>query len=357
MLITLYMRAQADSLSDFGRFSLSGYADAYYALYSDSVGTSEFQRFATVSPRTNQVGLNIAQITADYKGRNVAGTIGLHFGDIPAATWSSDFNAVQEANVGVRIIKTWWLYGGFFTTHIGTESFLPEKNLLSSTAVATYNEPFYQAGVKLSYQKSEDFKFELWALNGYNQFVDVNRSLSGGMLVSRSFAGFQLSYSNLAGREDTSLDSVSKFRTYQNLYLGKQWRQLLFLVGGDFGTQSHSHLSKPSETALMYNALATVRWQFSERFSFTLRSEVFNDPHGFISGTYLNADSTLEGLQLMGLTAGCEWRPSPMSYIRLEGRYVQADSRLKIFHHKGKTNERWEVMLTIGIKFEKGFNL
>ncbi len=58
--------------------SFSGYVDAYYAYYSDSIDIHDYQKFATISPRSNQFGLNVAMLTAKYSSKDVRGVFTLH---------------------------------------------------------------------------------------------------------------------------------------------------------------------------------------------------------------------------------------------------------------------------------------
>jgi hypothetical protein len=164
-----------------------GLRDAYYARFNDERGLNALQQYTTVSPRDNVIGLNIGAIGLHLKGENFRVNTVFHAGDIPAAIWSTDFPVVQAANAGIKLADGLWLDGGFFATHLGTESFLPKENLLSSTAVATYNEPFYQAGFRLGYETKSDWRFELWALNGYNRFLDNNSDKALGVLIAKDF--------------------------------------------------------------------------------------------------------------------------------------------------------------------------
>jgi len=89
--------------------SYSGYIDAYAAHYTDSVGQGNYQKFPSVSPRSNQMGLNVAMFTAKYSAQKIRATATLHFGDIPASAWSSKYNIIQEANTGLLLCKNLWL--------------------------------------------------------------------------------------------------------------------------------------------------------------------------------------------------------------------------------------------------------
>ena len=235
------------------QLTLSTYIDTYFAGYDNDIGQEDFQPFITAGSRDNSFGINVAQLGLKYEHKKIRGNIVLHYGDIPQATWSGDFNTMQEANFGVKLCDGLWLDAGFFTTHIGTESFLPKNNLLSHTAYLTFNEPFYQAGARLSYDAAEDWYYEVWALNGYNDFVDNNDAKSVGALINYNITqNTSITYTNLYGRESEDGFDREQNRLYQNIYLNHHWNEKIFLiVGFDYGTQTNSALENTSRTASM----------------------------------------------------------------------------------------------------------
>lgn len=181
-------------------FSFSGYVDAYAAFYTDSVGIDNFQKFPTVSPRSEQMGLNIAMLTAKYSADRVRGVITFQYGDIPKSAWSSTFNNIQEANAGVRITKGLWIDGGFFRSYIGCEGLLPKENIASSIAIPTYYEPYYEAGFRFNYTPTDKLLLNLYLLNGYNLFEDNNSKKSLGLQATYTFNdNLSLNYSNYLG--------------------------------------------------------------------------------------------------------------------------------------------------------------
>ena len=333
---------------------LEGYTDVYFASFTNELEPNVLQPFTTVSPRSERFGLNVAQLSVGYAAQKVRGTVTLHYGDIAQATWSETFNMVQEANVGIKLFGDWWLDAGFFATHIGTESFLPKNNYLSSTAVATYNEPFFQSGARLSYEGSDRLSAQLHVVSGYNFFLDANDAKSVGVLLSYAVnEHFTVTYTNLVGRESLDDAPLRQIRLYHNLYVNAVLAEkLLLTVGGDLGSQTHSVLEDTDATALMYNALATVRYQFTPEWSLTARGEVFEDPEGFISGTFINQQGNPQGLQLWGLTLGAEYQPMENAYLRVEGRNLTTNASLALFD-QGTDNVRYELMVTTGYYFDK----
>lgn len=340
------------------RFTLSGYIDTYYAYFTDSLGPDALQRYTTVAPRSRRFGLNIAQVTGDYSGDRLRGALTLHYGDIAEATWADPFRMIQEAHLGFRLGGGWWVDGGFFTTHIGTESFLPKNNWLSSTAVATYNEPFYQSGARLSYEGAGPWAVQLWVVSGYNFFLDANDAKSVGLSLSFAPADmFSITYTNLFGRESPDGTAPRQFRTYHNLYVNWQPTQrLAFKIGGDLGTQSNARVNDGNGLAWMYNALLTTRFQVAPQWAMTARGELFRDPHGYISGRLPQTGGGLQGLEVTGLTLGIEHRPEARAFLRAEARYLKTPDDLFIFWNGGPARERWEFILTAGLTLERAWN-
>ena len=357
LIISISIQAQE---KDTNQLKISGYVDSYISAFSNDISQQIFQPYTTAGARNNTFGVNVAQIGLHYRSNKVRGNFIYHDGDIPQATWSADFTNLQESNAGFKVAKGLWLDMGFFRTHIGTESFLPKNNMLSQTSFITYNEPFYQAGAKLSYEAKRNWNFELWITNGYNRHVDNNDSKSIGMLVNKKLSErTSLTYTNMFGNESDDTSTVRQFRYYDNIYLNHNWRKKVFFTAGfDYGYQTNSDLNDAVDFAVYYAALLTIRYQFNTKYSITARGEFSNDKNGFINGTYSAINNNVKGIDLYGFTIGGECKPNDKSYVRLEGRYLSAGENQTIFTENGNiTNTRLEVMFTMGFFIEKAFKL
>ncbi|HRH36374.1 MAG TPA: outer membrane beta-barrel protein, partial [Catalimonadaceae bacterium] len=164
----------AESEGEERKLSFGGYVSTYFASYSDTSGGNGYQKFPTISPRNNAFGLDMALISTRYVSQSLRGTITLHLGDIPSSAWSATYNLVQEANLGFKLGKKWWLDGGFFRTHIGLESIQPRENICQSIALVTYFEPYFLSGAKLSFLASDQVTAQVQILNSFNGFVGQN---------------------------------------------------------------------------------------------------------------------------------------------------------------------------------------
>lgn len=352
VLSPLFLHAQSTDSTTI--ISLEGYLDAGYGAYPIGSG-ADFQAFSTVFPRDNQLALNVAQLGVHYDSENIRANVVLHYGDIMQATWDNTYSAVQQANVGFHLGKGWWINTGFFATHIGTESFLPKNNYTISTAVATYNEPFYQGGANLSWEGSDRFYMELWVLNGYNLFIDNNKAKSVGGLFCFAFSeNCALTYTNLFGYEQPSTVGYKTFRSYHNLYLNETKGRFDFQIGADFGQENYSNDADTITDAQLFNALVTVRYNITSKFSTTAKAEYFNDPEGFISGIFPKANGTTGGLNWRAITLGFEYNPVENSYFRIEGRYAETPDDLQVFGTAANPSaNRLELLASLGFYFEE----
>ncbi|MGZ4060305.1 MAG: outer membrane beta-barrel protein [Bacteroidia bacterium] len=336
------------------KIKISGYVDAYYAYYTDSVGTNNYQKFPDISPKSNQFGLNIVQITAQYSSEKVRAVGTLHYGDIASSAWSPVFNMIQEANAGVRLTKKIWLDAGFFKTHIGTEVLLPKDNITSSLSIITLYEPWWQAGFKLSYTPNDKLLICLHVLNGYNTYIDNNKLKSFGLTLSYALGEKgSIGYYNLIGDESPDNRTSKHVRFLNNLVLNYQLTpKLKTIIGVDYITQQNSRITDTTKTASIYSGILILKYQLKPAFGIYARGETFSDRQGFLTGTIVDNAAKITGYVANGATLGIEYKPTESSFIRLEGRELVMDKDQQIFHwNKKNVNNRLEMMVNVGVAF------
>ena len=338
---------------DSSKLTITGYIDAYYAVYNDSVGSGKYQKFPTVSPVSNNFGLNIAQLSFKFDARNIRGQVILHYGDIPRSAWATDYNYIQKAHVGVRIFKNAWIDAGFFRTHFGTEGLLPKENICSSVSVNTFYEPYFESGIRLDYAINAKWMLDIYVLNGYNIFTDNNKKKSIGVLVNYTPNDkLNFGYSNYLGDDTPESIPVHHFRIHQNLFVNYQKSKLTVQAGGDFCLQQNSQLKDSAKWANMFSGVGSIKYNFANKFSVYGRGEFFNDPYGFMSTVITDNRGKLTGYKLWGITTGLEYTPNAFSYIRLEGRQLKMNSDQEIFRRDGSNkNNRGELKLNMGMTF------
>ncbi|MGV3524498.1 MAG: outer membrane beta-barrel protein [Candidatus Sericytochromatia bacterium] len=308
---------------------LEFYLDAYYGIDTDSHMTSGEGAEATRVPRTeralnavnyrrNEFNLNTAQVSASTQMDWFRGRTTLQFGNIAHSSWiPSRYSAIQEANLGIRPLSNLgaegndlWIDGGIFLTHIGNEALLPRYNWLSNLALVTMYEPFYQSGLRASYNWGSMLNFQLHVLNGYGNIEDNNGSKSVGWLVGYNpLNNLGLAWTGVVGDESNAGDP-GFVRFYNNFNLNYQ-------ILDDLGLRGQFDVATQSDKGLYYGAQLTGRYDFLEDFGVTLRGETIQDANGML---------TPDKLQGFGVTLGLEYRPLDNAFVRLEGRQLWLDA-------------------------------
>lgn len=347
------MKYKSDSMMNAG-FKISGYIDAYYAHYSDRLPLGEFQKFPTSAPISNTFGLNMAMVQFQYQNENLNGIISLHTGDIARSAWSVQYNFIQEAHLGVKLMKKLWLESGFFRTHLGFESIQPRENIGSTIALTTYFEPYFLSGAKLTYYINPKVNVMLGAFNGFNSFVAVNSHKTYGISMGYDInKKLSMSFNSLLSNESKSWESYERNRLYSDLYLTYKSKRIILGFESNFGVQTHSMLTDSTKTALMYSITAAAKYKFNNgKYSLYTRGEIFNDNNEILTGPILNSYHQLVGVNAIGFNLGAEYKAKSNTFLRFEGRFIHLKNKENIFNNStGYSNLRWEWVSAMGVWF------
>ncbi len=105
---------------------------------------------------------------------------------------------------------------------------------MNTQALATFYEPIYQSGVKVSYDFSDKVYGSLYLLNGYNVLADNNLNKSFGLQLGvKPVSNLEIIFNNITGNEQPQ-GSPGKTRFYNNLVVKySPIKKLDFLLGAD----------------------------------------------------------------------------------------------------------------------------
>ncbi len=331
--------------NDNAELKIGGYVSSYYAYYDDVTVQNGFVQFPTMAARNKEFGLNMALIDMHYTSKNSRSNLGIHFGDIAQSVWPQQYNVIQEANAGVKLIKRLWLDAGFFRSHIGVESTQPRENITSSMSLVNVYEPYYFAGAKLTYLVNSKLSIQLNSFNSYSSFVDNNKNkLVGTSIVFSPTGNLSFTYNFLTGNENPDSVKIKQQRNYNNFYLTYTSAKILIAAEANYGWQTHSLIADSSKNAKVYSGLIVLKYQAFKKFAVFGREEVFSDKNKVLTGT------TSTGSIIYGTTAGFEYKPFNKMAISVEGRLLQSDAL--IFRQENTlTNYRKELSLCLDLWF------
>lgn len=329
------------------------YMDVYSTLPLNDIGDSSriMPLFANCM-YANDFRLNVVGLTMNYRDEKARANLTIQYGDIPMILTRVEYQWVKylrQANFGFRVTKKSWIDIGFLLNPIGVESSWPVNNKLSTASVGGWFEPGSFLGIKFSTQFSKKFGMQVYVGNPYSVAYNQDTYTSAGFqLAYTPTENLGIYYANLAGLQSRDVNRHLKFQLYNNLiidYTPLKWLNLLAQY--DFAWQTNSHL-KPDTTKLSYvhsgffqASVRPLKW-----FSVTAKGEFFNDPNGFLSGVYGEGVSS-KGMSTSGFTAGVEFKPVKIIYLRMEYRTVNTNQYL---YDNNTLKNQGAVILTAGLK-------
>ncbi len=363
--VCLNAQNKVDSLTDelkteiFKRmkhFTFGFYVDAYYnGTINSKSDTSNLVPFASNCPVQNQIRMNVAAIEIGYTADKVRGMLALQFGDAPdllALPESQFIKNLRQANFGFHVSKKLWLDFGYFINPVGLESTWPVLNDLSTVSIGGYYEPGSVLGVKLTWNASDKFSGGIMFGNPYSLAYEKNTHIAALIFINyQPTPRLTFNYNNVFGNQAVKNAQVKNDILYNNFIVQYDPVDQLFFTGQlDFAAQTNSRMSPDTnKIATMFSGLIEVKYLFLSKFAITGRYEFFNDYDGFLSGVY-SYNNKQRGLFTQGFSAGLEFKPIKIGYIRMEYRHLYADHGNDVFM-SGKSDQLQSVVFTTGIRF------
>jgi hypothetical protein len=327
--------------------TLNAFLDTYLSTDNDFLpnGSSSERKYSFSNHKKDQFSINLATIGLNiiYKEK-VRSTISFQMGDLQMTSLPTGIISpfIQQANVGFQLFHNIWIDGGYFLSQLRSEGLILKDNWLSTYNLLSFFEPFYHAGLKLSY-KSDAVILCFHVLNGSGIIKENNVNKTFGFDLSMPFSkDINLSYSGIYGNEEEGNPIYSKFHHLHTINFIAQLEKIGFKVQFDYaGKEKIKNANK--DNGILWGTAFTTRYCINNKYSSTVRVSFIN-----------NADLVEGYASVSGLdfTLGAEYKPIENTYIRVEGRYIQLDNELyKYFlDSKGnKKNNRTEINLNMGI--------
>lgn len=339
-----------------------GYADVYYAYTKNEPYDKVRNRMVSgnshvfAHDRHNQISLNNAIIGLKYNKDRVRGAFAIQAGTYVEANYAAEpglFKSIYEAYIGYNISKRVWIDAGIFTSHIGAESAMSFDNLTLSRSMMADNTPYFESGVKATYQVNDKLTVTGLVLNGWQNIQDNNNNKAVGtqiqykpnknlLLNSSTFYGKEAgAYENINGI--TSTDSLSTQRFFHNFYtqltIGKR---ISVLAVFDIGIQAKR---TESGNYVWYNPNFIVRCLLTDVVSCSGRVEYYNDKNGVIINS-----GTPNGFQTLSYSLNVDFKLTDALLWRVEGSMF--DSKDAIYVTRISTSHTDSMILTsFALKF------
>jgi hypothetical protein len=338
MLLALFLvlLLDANGQSDTARqLTFSGYGDLYYSYDFSNPENHQKPDFVYNHKRHNEINANLLLARLNYQTSGTRASLGVMAGNYPEYNLANEPQWAQfiyEANVGFRISKkhNLWLDAGIMPSHIGFESAICQDNLTLTRSILADNSPYYETGIKFSYENEQKNLFLAFLiLNGWQNISKADGQQRPSFGTQFTFIvndHLSFNYSTFFGSAQP--DSLQAFRTYHNLYsqfsIGER---LSFIAGIDIGTDKYNG----NDYFYWYSPVFICRYKTSDKTAIALRGEYYDDKKQIIIYT-----GTANGFQTAGVSLNYDCAISEKITFRTEWKtYLAGD---KIFPENSSEN-------------------
>lgn len=216
---------------------------------------------STALARHNEVQVSLASIGIELNYKGARGKIKTQFGTRSTVVPRNDFSSyrgqyelnnvyryLSEAYAGYHWNK--W-YGinldiGMFMSYVGLFSYYNVENWAYQPSFTSDNTPWFFNGARLQVFPSKKFKFEIWAINGWQSYAKYNDAPGFGLQLTwcpRDW--FKILSNNYYGTDAAGLPGRSRYHTdnsilvrYYNKPNSKGISRMAFTLTGDLGFES-----------------------------------------------------------------------------------------------------------------------
>jgi hypothetical protein len=312
-------------------FSLQLFAEAYASSISNKPFANTRPGFHYHYTKANNVGLNMALAKAHYSSKRFRANLALMAGDYAKANlaaeekWARNF---YEVNAGFKLSanKEIWLDAGVLPSHIGAETAIGKDNAAATRSILADNSPYYETGLRLSYQPNPKWSFAVLALTGWQRItVPANQKSPaiGTQIVYTHSPKISFNQSTYAGQIFTGTTNVN--RLYHNLYsIISLSKTTALTVAWDIGLQATE--MNNSKYRVWNGMSALLRHQFkSGKWSSALRYERFIDNSNVL---YSFPSNPVSRFNLHHASVNLDWLPVKNLLLRAEANYQQGEDPL-----------------------------
>jgi hypothetical protein len=225
-------------------FAIQLYGEVYASAIPNKPFNNLRPAFHYNYTKANGVGMNLALARIHYSTQKFRTNLGFMAGDYPTANLAAEDSwarTIYEANVGFKLSKQKdiWVDAGVLPSHIGFETAIGRDNWSATRSIVADNSPYYETGIRFSYQINSKLYASLLAFTGWQRITFPRKEFQpafGTQVLWKPSSKIAINHSTYLGTAPYT--SVSINRYYSNLFGTIQLHpKLNAVVGWDFGWQ------------------------------------------------------------------------------------------------------------------------
>ena len=208
--------------------TFSAFVDTYYA---HDFNYDRLRRPYVTQPYYNdEVAINLAFVDVTLSGKEWHGRVAAQDGTSAEINYAAEsregWRYVQEAYAGVKLGEGVWLDGGIFSSHIGMESWISRDNPTYTRSFVAEYSPYYQSGLRLSYEASSEWSFQVLGLRGWQNISDDRDPALGTQIQWKPSSAVTLLHNTFLGNEGGNRvfnDFIAKWAVTESLNFAAQF--------------------------------------------------------------------------------------------------------------------------------------
>lgn len=183
--------------------TFSAFIDTYYG---HDFGYGKLRRPYVTQPYYNdELAVNLSFADVAFSGNAWRGRLAVQDGTSVDINYAAEphegWKYLQEAYAGMQLGDGLWLDGGIFLSHIGMESWISRDNPTYSRSLVAEYSPYYQTGLRLSYEAISEWSFQLLGLRGWQNISDDRDLAVGTQIQWKPSSNLTLLHNTFLGNE------------------------------------------------------------------------------------------------------------------------------------------------------------
>lgn len=326
--ILFVFAAQALALEKNTEFQYGAFLDTYYAFDFNQPAQGK-RLYTTLPTHHHEPALNLAFIEGKFKSDKLRSRLALQTGSSVYANYAAEYRDpnqtgtqwadvlqhVQESVIGYQILPKVWIDAGIYLSHIGSETFISQDNWTYTRSLIADFSPYYEEGLKLSFEPNSRWFLQFHLLNGWQRIVQIGRDKAlGTQIIHYLNDKFSISHNSFIGRE-------TELRIFQDLILkyqiSEKWESCFVF---DLGYQRRP---KDESFSHWFGTSFQNRFNLDEVTDLSIRFENYSDPEGIIVQT-----GKPGGFEVVGASVNIDRKVTGQVTLRGEFKWLQSKNEI-----------------------------
>lgn len=330
-LVAVPTVGSAQAADSSARVTLGAFMDTYYAYDFNRPRTLD-RAYTTQAARHNEFNVNLAFVDATLAAPRLRGRVALQVGTAVQANYAAEPHVgtlsgpevsrfIQEAYAGYQLHPDVWVDAGIFFSPFGSESWISRDNWTYTRSLVADNSPFYEAGVRATWQATPKLSAQLHVINGWQNVSETNSDKALGIRLDYAPSRWlSVAYDGFLGNEAPDSTPARMRQWHEGFIEAHLGRRVGVRATLDVG---HERRPEGATDASWHGEAVLTRVALSERVAVTGRLERYADPEQVIVST-----GSATGFRANGWSATVDVSPAPRLMWRAETRWLGADSQL-----------------------------